>query len=315
MFSALPVSSYDVKPVKLSYLNPNRDFMGDFVLSGVDDSHQFQQELSAVWDFSLNNDSVNILTEPRETFSDGIVHTGLAVYTEDLPNLDCSLSASASWNYWATFGKDSSGLSSDSVCNITGNIVPLKNNFSETHEVTCNASRVYTNFGLGERGLDNFKPKLIYTTDHETTIFDDPIFTFRLPDYAENLIASAVDFSCFGVLAGDNPFTSDNIIWGDNPHQFLTWLSGTECQSVWVDRYYGLSGTSISDYPNLESVAYSDIVPSEILLLSGVDYIYKRPESIPISDVVSDNMLFGAGGILGDVITDISDNHNDAKFV
>ena len=333
MFPVLSSDSYDCSPIKLEYINPNKDFIGDFIRTESKECYKFQEELSSVYDFAINKDSVNILTDVRGNFSIGLPQSKLAIYG-DTPSLECDIDIDASWNYWLSFGvsepkinridtpfwddttfwkdreiwsDDSSGGSNYiSKCNI----IPLKNNFTEVNTPFCNDIRTYRNLDMGERGLDKFKPNLIYDINTKTDIYTEDEFIFRLPNFSDDIPIDSLDFSCFGSVANENIEFADRILWGDNR---VTWLSGGMCDNIWVDRVYGLSGSSLNT--SLDSVSFVDNHPSELILMSEVDYNYVRPTSRVVEDVVSDNLIFGLNNVSDAEVIDISSNNNNGEFI
>lgn len=305
MFIPIPPSSLERKSIRLDYLNPHKNFMGGFMdnppsACNCEFGNKFQESLSAVWDFSQNYDSVNFLTETRSKFSVNTPDSKLAKFSESPPELETS-DITPLFNYWVTTPLEIVG--GDTYCHGESNLIPLKNNFDENERVTCkNPYREYSGFNFGEHGLDNFRPNLIYHSDTILVESDEAEFVFRIPDNSLPLNLSSMDFSCFNAIAGDCPPNSDNIIWGDN---MITWLSGSECEGVWVDREYGLNGeTCLSSFPSLESVLYKDTNPSNLFLVSGQDYIYQKPsrdnKSLGSSIVNVDNSIVGRFAFIAD---------------
>jgi hypothetical protein len=279
----IPVPSEYIKktPIKFGYLNPNRSFFDGFMetlpagfIGG--DGDRIQLELSEVWDFSQNFNSVNFLTNVRTKFSEGMTTPVLSVFTEEVPIM-AEESPEPCFNYWTSFPKTSTIEADSDSYLFRGSIIPLKNNFSEKETVTCGSCyRNYSYFNFGEHQLDTFKPSILFTTNTITQTFDTSEFTFKLPDLSDPINLVDLDFSCFGALAGSCPEEADHII----ANGVESWLKGDDCESVWVDRYYGLVGeTCLSDSPELESVLFEDINPSQTVLSAGEVYTYKRPLS------------------------------------
>mgnify|MGYP005988781163 CR=1 FL=1 len=277
MLLSLPSEYITKTPIKFGYLNPNRSFFGDFMETLPDDcvcgeGDRLQAELREVWDFNQNFNSINFLTNVRPKFSIGMVDPLLSVFTEEAP-LMTEESPTPCFNFWTTFPKNSQD--GDDSCLFEGNIIPLKNNFSEKETVTCSdCYRNYSYFNFGEHQLDSYKPSLLFTTNTLTETFEEGEFTFKLPDLSDPINLVDLDFSCFGSLAGSCPEEADHVI----ANGVVSWLKGDECESVWVDRYYGLVGeTCLEDAPELESVLFEDIEPSQTVLSEGEEYIYRRP--------------------------------------
>ena len=261
-------------------------------------------------DFAIYEDSVNILTDLRTNFHDTIPSSSLASYTEDLPNVSCDESLSACSNYWLTFplGAFTNNLSS---CKQAGNILPLKNEFTEQHATSCiSCYREYKNFNF----CHSLKPELIFSTENINQTFTQNQFVFQLPDFSNPTPVNDLDWSCFGSRATDCFFNSDQIEWFDNnDEQRCSWLSGNECDSVWMDRVFGLSGTDVlSACPNLESVFYQDTI-SNLTLLSGGGYSYTRN----LNNVINTELptIFSLNCIDDNVVVDGSVNSNDGEVL
>ena len=309
MFPSLPTSLYTVKPIKLSYLNPNRDFMSE--LSGTG-NYQFQSELSAVEDFSIAFDSVNILTENRNVFSTNRTQSDFAVYLETLPAKNCDETQSSCSNYWVTapVGSYTEGINE---CVLPTNILALKNNFTETHNTPCAPCyREYMGLNLGENGLDNLKPELLYVSNFDTRFVSKDVqnFTFSIPDWSDPI--SGIDLSnfiCYGSIADDCPVYADNIKWVNSQGiETLSYFKGDSCSAGWVERYYD-TDTLFSDTE----------INSNLILLSGVDYQYIRPNETEEA-VIQQNLgnrnslIFGFDCVSSDTIVDASLNNIDGTF-
>lgn len=314
MFETLSSFQYTATPIKFSYLVPEKFIFNDFVDgSGV---FQFQSALSGVTDFAINFDSINILTDSRDQFSHSDTSSSLAVYSEDIPYRECGEVPTACLNYWVTTPINAFTLSGDE-CIYDTNIVPLKNNFSETHSKTCTPCyRQYKTLNFGEDGLDNFNPEFIYTSNTRFQRNGVENFTFRLPDYSEPIPLSGdyydvvtggdvPDFICQGAIASDTPIYSDCITWMSGSHEVKTWLKGDQCSGQWVD---GFKDDFLTDKP------------TELVLLSGVDYVYTRPvnrTSEVITELLqsSDKVVFVLTGLSGDTVIDGSQYSNNGTFV
>lgn len=321
-FFHLPKSTYTITPIKLDYLNSNRKFYGDFMLSGSDTHFQFQDELSAVQDVCVAFDSVNFLTDVRDKFSEVTLLSSfaydrtntmstLAVFDVDI-NVDCDNTPTAYSNYWITLPVEN--YTTGEECVGSTNVIPLKNNFSETHHTTCTPSyRTYTQFNFGNSGLDNLKPELLFRTkvdiQHYST--EQTEFTFKLPDNSPSLTGSDIpDFNCFGGLGGNCPTYTDNIKWypDGSTEPIFSWLSGDDCAGVWADRIVGSDGEVV------------DIVPTQMELHSGIEYTYLRPNNETLDELrasiaESDETIFSFDSVSGDTIVDESSNKINGKYV
>lgn len=314
MFDSLSAHLLEVKPIKLGYLNTNRNFMGDFTLSGTEDYFTTQNELSGVIDFKINYDSVNFLTDVRDKFSTITTQSKLEVYGENLPEHLCGDLKDNCANYWVTLPVDLlSGT--DDYCYGSVNIIPLKNNFGEEHQTLCAPCyKKYNTLNFGFGGLDNFKPELLYTTHVDNVFFgkERKSFKFKIPDWSDPISAlDGNDFLCYGSLASDCSLYSDSIEWylsgENNPTLITTWLSGNTCDATWVDSYY-------------QDGIFTDVSPSEITLLSGVEYTYIRPsalsdEEIKLTITNSNDIIFSLDCVSGDTIVDASPNNIDGTFI
>jgi hypothetical protein len=135
MFPYLSPTLFNISPIKLTYLNGNRDFYGDFTLSGSHEHFKFQDELSAVEDIAIAFDSVNFLTDVRNKMSNARTNSTLAVFNEEI-DIDCNNVIGTYGNYWITIPLDSY-TNISGVCISKSNVLALKNNFSDTHHPTC----------------------------------------------------------------------------------------------------------------------------------------------------------------------------------
>jgi hypothetical protein len=312
MFPNLHPSLYNVHPIKLTYLNENRGFYGDFTTDINEGVFQFQDELSAVEDIAIAFDSVNFLTDVRSNMSIGLSASKLAVFNKDI-GIDCDNVKESCCNHWITLPLDSY-TNISGVCVASTNVLPLKNNFSDTHQTTCAPCyRIYTQFNFGSGGVDNLKPELLFRTNTEIQYFDktQTEFDFNIPDFSEGLSGDNIpNFNCFGALGGDCPSFTDSIKWyPENSSQpMYTWLSGDACEGVWVDRHIHTDGST------------TDTSPSEMVLLSGTTYTYTRPsneqiEELRASIAASDETIFSFNGVSGDQIIDQSPNKLNGKYV
>lgn len=323
MFHTLLSSVYIATPIKLTYLNENRDFYGDFTLSGDEEYFQFQDELSAIEDISIAFDSVHFLTDVRDRFTavrsdltgfDANIGTAstLAVFNEDM-GIDCENVKNTCGNYWVTLPVAAYTMVSGECIGQT-NVVALKNNFSETHQTTCTPCyRNYTQFNFGANGVDNLKPELLFRTSVDIQYFDktQTEFEFSLPDFSESISGDEIpDFNCFGALGGSCPTYTDNIKWypEGTTQPVYSWLKGDACSGVWVDRYINQDGST------------TDVTPTQMTLHSSTPYTYIRPnneqiEELRASIAESDETIFSFDGVSGDQILDQSPNQLNGKYV
>lgn len=258
-------------------------------------------------DFEIFEDSINILTEKRKEFyNEGTSY--LASFNENLESLDCNESLESTTNYWLTFPLDSvsEGLSS---IKYSGNILPLKNNFTENHFSTCvDYYRDYKGFNFS----NSLNPELVFTTDHVSESYEGQEFIFNIPKFNPDVNVNDLDWICYGSTAGDYD-NSDHIEWYDDEGDLITsWLSGGDCSGVWYDRTFGLSGSALSSLPNLESVSYEDIV-SELILLSATDYNYIRTSGSFDSEFVEE--IFVMDYVEDDVVVDDDNELNNGEIL
>jgi len=113
------------------------------------------------------------------------------------------------------------------------------------------------------------------------------------------------------MTAGGCPEESDTLFWDSG----CSWLSGDECNGVWVDRSYGVDDPCLSACPQLESVLFIDRIPSEGVLLSGIDYLYQRPQGRTTGQLGDDGVFFVADCIDGSDVIDSSGNSNDGTII
>lgn len=259
-------------------------------------------------DFEIYEESINILTEKRKEFCyEGTSY--LASFNEDLKSLECGESLETTTNYWLTFPLDScvEGLSS---LKYSGNIMPLKNSFTENHLNTCvDCYRDYKGFNFS----NNLKPELVFTTDHVSESHEEREFIFNIPDYNPDINVNDLDWICYGSTASDCYYNADHIEWYDDEGELMTsWLSGDDCSGIWYDRTFGLSGSALSAYPNLESVMYEDVV-SELIMVSATDYNYIRTDGGFDSEFVEE--IFVMDYVENDIVVDNSNELNNGEIL
>jgi len=317
MFDELPAELVKRTFIKFDYLNPTRT--DDDTIISVSNGRYYQSSLKGVLDFSMNFNSVNFLLGGKYDYSPFAVAPISTVYTRNIPDQSCDyVKTPEIFQYWLTAPVNDWDFSSeDQMFHKKTNFIPLRSTFTETNDRCYTTNfRAYATFNFGENGNDKYTPELLYTTKTEYSVFDETQteFYFSIPDFSPPIPMSGddptLDFVKFGAIANTRSDNSDSIVWRDS-NGFLktSWLrnkNGIGCGSgEWVDTYK------------------SDVlthVPTELVLLSGVEYQYVRPlittdDEINNSIQKTDAIVYKFGGVVGSEVVDDSSFNNDGMII
>ncbi len=319
MPTKIPEDQYTLKPIEFKYLTDVGDVKISMGIPQLLDSTQphitIQKKLTDVCDVSSNFDSINILTNPRFLNDTFTPNSTVTKYKTPLPEVLCDedLDWNFKFNFWFTTPK--SGME-DGIDNKVArtNIIPLKTNLTTSHHVTNKLNfRQYTSLDFGDDGLDKFQPELAFYSNIESETFKEKEFKFKIPNYSPPIPLSGTHgisgvplFVDAGATAGKSPLDSDAIEWEVEGEKFSTWLRANENDAEWI-------------YTEKDNALTSTLTP--LVLLSGVDYVYKRPQEIEQGSIVEELIentnivLFKFDYVDGLDVKDGSTFENDGKIV
>lgn len=283
----IKLESFGVKPTTFQYMNPNREWLNTRTLEGVLDT-------------SIEYDSINMLMSPRT-----LGNSFYANYKDEGVELNCETDGCVELDNTA----EVSYVFTSPLDGIDGgiryfNFIPLKDGLNENHDVSCDKNyRVYTSLNFC-----GYSPQLNFTTNFESKRYSNTgEFVIDVPTDLNPTPINDLDTVCMGFDGGDCPTNSDNIYWDNDGTQVCSWLSSGECDSVWMDRYYGVDTTE-EDNSDIDSVSYLDI-PSELILEPDGQYIIERSGGLTQNTSVNENdILFELGCVVGADVLDNSSN-------
>lgn len=195
--------------------------------------------------------------------------------------------------------------------------IPLKNYQNHNYNYGCQTDfRDYDTVFLGVPGFDYTKPLLSFRSNFiEIPLKTDTNTTFVYPESATPTPLSASDLLCEGSVAGDCPNTSDSVKQHEptqdtlNQDFYCSWLSGSECNGIWVDRY-------IETANNRTQIR--DISPSEMILTPSKRYTFSRvggtSNQLAI-DSLSSELIFHYPGFDTDIACDVTPNSLDGIVI